>query len=330
MRIRFVFALISLFALAFYFNSCKHEPEDSPQPGNGGENPPEGCDSLFVTYANNVVPIFESKCNWCHSGDLPDGNIDLTDFDQVSIIAQNGALIGALEHQAGFSPMPKDGDKLSLCEIEIIKIWIRDTTFPDPPDPHPCDPDTIYFEMDVLPILQSSCALAECHDAITQEEGIQLTDYALVIETGKIKPFDPGDSEMYEVIISTDPDKIMPPPPAQALTPGQKEVIRKWIEQGAQNLFCDEMCDTLNVTYSGTIWPIIQNSCFGCHNSSNASGGLLLENYEQVKAIAADGSLMGVINHIAGYNSMPKNGNQLSECKREQIKNWIEDGMQNN
>src|SRR5690349_2132712 len=38
----------------------------------------------------------------------------------------------------------------------------------------PCDPNVVYFEMSILPLLKSNCAKSGCHDAITHEEGIVL------------------------------------------------------------------------------------------------------------------------------------------------------------
>jgi mono/diheme cytochrome c family protein len=151
-----------------------------------------------------------------------------------------------------------------------------------------------------------------------------------------ITPFDPEESEMWEKINETEPDKIMPPPPDQPLNAIQKEIIRKWIAQGALDLTCDAGCDTANVTFSGTIWPdIIQKHCLGCHNGPAANGGIQLENYDDVKAqamIASGqyGSLLGVVTHATGNSPMPKNQPVLSDCKIAQIEKWIDDGMPDN
>jgi hypothetical protein len=34
-------------------------------------------------------------------------------------------------------------------------------------NPDPCDPDTAYFVNTIQPLLNSMCAVPECHDAIT-------------------------------------------------------------------------------------------------------------------------------------------------------------------
>jgi len=332
MRRTFILLFGLASALLVLYNGCKHKPEDYiPDPDT------TTCDTANVTYLGTVYPILDQNCIFCHSGATPSGGLDFTDYNQVAFVAELGILIDAIKHLPGASPMPQNSDMLDSCKIRQIEIWIRDTTFYPPPDTtHPCDPDTIYFEMDVLPILLSSCGKSGCHDEITAQEEIRLYSYAAVMASDVVTPGDPNDSEMYEKITETDPDKTMPPPPETPLDADQKEIIRKWIAQGAQNLFCDEMCDTVNVTFSGTIWPeIIQSYCFGCHNGINAGGGIHLENYSQVAAAAAVpvgqfGSLWGAVSHATGNTPMPKNQPQLSECKISQIRIWIDDGTPDN
>lgn len=327
------FTVLFLMLFVFSIISCEHEPVE-PQAnggnGNGNGNGGDDCDTANVTYQASVFPVFETYCISCHSGSAPEAGIDLTDYEQVAFLAENGALLGAIKHEPGYSPMPKDGNKLDSCTIAKIEIWINDTTFTEPPPADPCHPDTVYFEKDLLPILQSSCALADCHDAGTQQDGVRLTDYASVMATADVKPFDPEGSDIYEVLVEDDPDKRMPPPPNSPLTAEQRNMVYKWIAQGAQNLFCEEECDTLNVTFSDNVWPLIQNSCFGCHSGSNPSGGIALENHADIVDVAQTGQLMGAINWETGYANMPKNGNQLAFCDRRAVELWVEDGMPNN
>jgi len=224
---------------------------------------------------------------------------------------------------------------LAGCKHDCTEIVEPDPGPSPGPETHVCDPDTVYFEKDLLPILASSCATSGCHDA-TATEDIRLDSYAAVMASGIVTPYDPDESEMYEVIIETDSSDRMPPPPALYLPQEQIQLVYKWIEQGAQNLFCDEDCDTVNVTFSETIWQgIIQKHCFGCHNGASASGGIFLEDYQDVKAAAEIpagqyGSLMGTVTHSQGNSAMPKNQDQLSACKITQLTKWIENGTPNN
>ncbi len=293
--------------------------------------PPPDCDTLVVTYPNTVFPLLQTYCISCHSGAAPSAGMDFNDYATIAAIAENGALLGAIKHLSGYSAMPKNGLKLTDCEIAKFEIWIRDTTFVEPPFGIPCDPDTVYFENYVLPLLQSSCGIIGCHDPGSATEGVILTDYTNIISTGGVRAFNPDNSEIYEKIMENDPDKIMPPPPRSPLTQEQKDAIYKWIMQGALNNHCEnEDCDTLNVTFQATIWPVVQNRCFGCHSGASPSGGISLENYNSVVSAVSSGRLMGAIKHETGFSAMPKNGAKLSDCTISQFQKWINDGTPNN
>ncbi|HPG11952.1 MAG TPA: c-type cytochrome, partial [Chitinophagaceae bacterium] len=193
-----------------------------------------------------------------------------------------------------------------------------------------CDPDKVYFEQQVLPILISNCAMSGCHDNASHQDGVILTSYQTVMATADVRPGRPENSDLYEVIIDTDLEDRMPRPPQAPLQQDQIALIRKWIEQGALDLTCNSGCDTTQFTYTATIKPIIVNYCQGCHNGTAAQGGIDLSTYNGVKTKIDDGRLWGAINHLPGYSPMPKNGNKLADCEITQIRKWIEAGSPNN
>jgi hypothetical protein len=194
----------------------------------------------------------------------------------------------------------------------------------------PCDSDTVYFQNDILPLFISYCAKSGCHDAASHQEDVVLNNYSNIMSTGEIEPFNPNSGKIYEVITTSDPDNVMPPPPSNPLTPDQINLIYTWINQGALNNGCSGNCDTLNVTYSGTIVPLLQSNCIGCHNNTSAGGNINLTNYSGVLAVALNGKLFGTVNHDAGYSAMPKGGNKLPQCQIDEIRIWIAAGAPNN
>ena len=194
----------------------------------------------------------------------------------------------------------------------------------------PCDPSKIYFQQQVLPILVSNCAMSGCHDDASHQDGVVLTSYEKVMNTADIRPGRPGDSELYERITDNDPGDRMPPPPQAPLSAQQIQTIRQWIEQGALNLSCQNMCDSTSFSYSGSIRAIISNKCQGCHSGATPQGGIDLSTYNGIKAKVTDGRLWGAINHLPGYSPMPRNGAKLSDCEIAQFRKWIEAGSPNN
>jgi hypothetical protein len=121
----------------------------------------------------------------------------------------------------------------------------------------------------------------------------------------------------------------MPPSGSSQLTLAEIDSIGKWISYGALNETCGEACDTINpVTFSGTIWPVIQTTCTGCHSGASPSGNILLGSYSNVSAVASNGVL---INSLKGNGviKMPPSGS-LSVCKIRQFEIWIKNGYLNN
>jgi hypothetical protein len=188
-----------------------------------------------------------------------------------------------------------------------------------------CDPDTVYFQNSILPLVVSSCGTTGCHDQESHKDGIILTDYASIINTGKIKPGDPNDSEFFESLTDDD-DDLMPPPPYDPLGSEQIKLIRTWILQGAENNVCFDGCDTSSVSFTAQIWPMMESYCTGCHSSSAPGGGIVIAGYEDLTALAENGSLMGSIRWESGYARMPTN-QQLSDCQITLLQQWIDEGF---
>jgi Planctomycete cytochrome C len=199
----------------------------------------------------------------------------------------------------------------------------------NPPVTATCSPDTAYFQQQVLPIFISNCSLSGCHDAASHQDGVVLTNYSGI--RAEVRPGDLNDSEIWEKINENDPDDRMPPPPRNPLPQAQKDIIKKWILQGAKNNSCvSASCDTANVSYSTVIKGLISNKCQGCHSGTAATNGYDFSTYQGVKARINDGKLWGAVNHMPGFSPMPKNGNKLSSCELAQVKKWIDAGAPNN
>jgi len=88
-------------------------------------------------------------------------------------------------------------------------------------------------------------------------------------------------------------------------------------------------CDTLIVTYSATVLPILNTHCRLCHSGPNANNGIRVDDYASVKQLVSNGKLLGTITHSPGFSPMPQGG-KLSECNIAKIREWIARGALNN
>ena len=162
----------------------------------------------------------------------------------------------------------------------------------NPPANSTCSPDSVYFQQQVLPIFVSNCSLSGCHDAASHQDGVVLTSYNSIINTGRVHPGNPGNSDVYKKITDPDNSDRMPPAPRNRLPQQQVDLIRTWILQGAKNNSCENSsCDVSAVTYSISIRNIISAKCLGCHSGTSAGGGYDYSTYMGVKARVNDGKL---------------------------------------
>ncbi|HET9824860.1 MAG TPA: hypothetical protein VFP87_05970 [Chitinophagaceae bacterium] len=213
---------------------------------------------------------------------------------------------------------------IGSCKHEIPVLPDSTTAVGDTSTP--CDPNKVYFQQQVLPVLVSNCAQSGCHDAVSRREGVILVSYNYTMSTGGISPGNPGQTKIWESIRSGE----MPPWGHAPLSQTQKDLIYNWILQGAENLVCENACgDTVNVTYSLSVKPIITNKCVGCHSGSTPQGGIDLSTYTNVKTQVTNGNLWASVSHVTGFTPMPVGGT-LSTCELTQIQKWINQGALNN
>ena len=107
---------IIIFLLAAFSQGCYYDKDLI--------NPNAICDTTTVTYSGSVKPILTAYCTGCHSGPNAPSNIKLDAHASVKVVADNKKLLGTINHTAGFSPMPKNGTKLSECNIAKIRKWV--------------------------------------------------------------------------------------------------------------------------------------------------------------------------------------------------------------
>jgi hypothetical protein len=112
-----VIAVAFLLLLTVSTASCKYDKQELLFPNTV-------CDTTVVTYSVSVAPILSANCTRCHGGSTPSAGIKLDVYSGVKIYADNGSLLGAISHDPSFSPMPKNGPKMSDCNIAKIRKWI--------------------------------------------------------------------------------------------------------------------------------------------------------------------------------------------------------------
>lgn len=189
-----------------------------------------------------------------------------------------------------------------------------------------CVSGKVYFVNDILPIFQSKCAIPGCHSS-NGADGVLLDTYVNIMTTAEIKPYKPNSGDLMEVLTDNG-DNRMPPAPYSPLSANEISLIQTWISEGAVNDVCTQtFCDTANVRFSTTVFPIIQQNCLGCHGSVNTQGGVLLTDYINITQLIPNNTLA---NTITGAGKLMPPSGKMSDCSVESILKWINSGYPNN
>lgn len=102
-------------------SSCYYDKEEDLYPSRFV------CDeNKTVSFSGDLVPILEKNCWVCHSSanaaSLASGIIIET---PNQITSRSSQLLKNIKHEPGASNMPKNGNKLSDCEIATFENWIN-------------------------------------------------------------------------------------------------------------------------------------------------------------------------------------------------------------
>ena len=95
--------------------------------------------------------------------------------------------------------------------------------------------EKVSYAREILPILSDKCFYCHGPDKKHQKADLRLDLRAEAITAGAINPQHPEKSEVLLHIFYNDDEEIMPPPDAhRELSAKQKDLIKKWITQGAE------------------------------------------------------------------------------------------------
>jgi hypothetical protein len=199
------------------------------------------------------------------------------------------------------------------------------------------DLDTVCFDTQILPILQTSCGMMGCHDGT--EEGFLAADYQSIVES--VIPGDPRGSALYNVVTDINSENMMPPD--LPLTLEQRTLIRVWIEQGARETTCTGNNtsgggnNTDSICFVQDILPMILSSCgtTGCHDEITREEGYVLTDYasilsDGVKPFDANDSKIFEAVTDDGDDRMPPSPRPpLTTAQISALRTWINDGALN-
>jgi mono/diheme cytochrome c family protein len=106
-------------------------PTDTAAPTEPPATQPP-AEGATVSFANDILPIFESRCIGCHGGDRTQEGLDLKTHASLMAGSNNGAVVIAgdaanslLVEMVATQKMPKRGPKLTPPQIQLITDWVN-------------------------------------------------------------------------------------------------------------------------------------------------------------------------------------------------------------
>ena len=118
--------IIFSYSICIGLTGCYYDTEEELYPDSGSTI----CDTVSVSYANDIVPIVSSKCSnpSCHAGVNAAAGIPLETYAGVKayLDADKALFISSIIWDGNASNMPKGASaKMSDCNINTIRAWIN-------------------------------------------------------------------------------------------------------------------------------------------------------------------------------------------------------------
>lgn len=91
-------------------------------------------------------------------------------------------------------------------------------------------------------------------------------------------------------------------------------------------------CAGITPTYDGEIKAILNTHCAtsGCHNASSKKAGINLSDYTSAKNESLNDRFLGSVQHLKGYDDMPKGESKLDEATIQKLYCWVQNGSPQN
>jgi uncharacterized protein DUF1553/uncharacterized protein DUF1549/cytochrome c len=195
---------------------------------------------------------------------------------------------------------------------------------------------TVDFKAQIQPVLNASCV--PCHQAAKANGELALDSAQGVAQGGKsgaaVTAGDASRSLLYQRISATEKSVRMPPG-GKALPAETVDLIRNWIEQGAQGIPAAKT----GIEYVRDVRPILEANCYACHSGEQAKSQLRLDR----KAAALKGGMSGpvivpgdsqhsrLIHRVSGMDGEPRMPFGRKPLEPEQIallSRWIDQGAE--
>jgi Planctomycete cytochrome C len=107
------------------------EPPAATDAPTGAPATQAAVSEATVSFANDILPIFESRCMGCHGGERTQKGLDLKTYESLMAGSENGPVVtpgnaadSLLVELITNQKVPKRGPKLTPPQVQLITDWI--------------------------------------------------------------------------------------------------------------------------------------------------------------------------------------------------------------
>ena len=199
------------------------------------------------------------------------------------------------------------------------------------------------FMLHIKPLLESACV--HCHNDKEHKGDLKLTTLEEALKGGEngtaLVPGDPAKSKLYtSTQLEPSDDEFMPPKKEGPLSKDQAELLKLWIQQGANWPKGVKLEQTPRISFEKHIQPLLEENCLSCHNPEKHKGDFDLttknaaftsgEHGPNIVAFNSEKSPLYKSTTLAADDDdlMPpkKSGGPLKKEDSDHLKAWIEQG----
>jgi hypothetical protein len=107
-------------------------PTEAPATEPAAATEPAVAQGATVSFSNDILPIFESRCIGCHGGERTQEGLDLKTHASLVAGSNNGLILtpgdaanSLLVELVAAQKMPKRGPKLTPPQVQLITDWVN-------------------------------------------------------------------------------------------------------------------------------------------------------------------------------------------------------------
>lgn len=107
------------------------EPAPTEAPAEAPTGAPAAAPAATVSFANDVMPIIQSRCVRCHGEDRVEEGLLMRTYEDIMAGSENGPVIvpgdpanSKLVELVANQEMPKRGPKLTPPQVQMITDWV--------------------------------------------------------------------------------------------------------------------------------------------------------------------------------------------------------------